>query len=401
VLTFKGPIGQITSAMRKLAEGRLDTAIGGEARPDEIGDMARALGVFKQNALEKLQIEKTGEEQRAATEAERLRNEAEKRAAEEQISFAVSALAAGLERLSNGDLTSSIDTPFSGSLERLRTDFNASLTRLRDTLSRIQGNALTIQANGSAMRGSAEDLSRRTEAQAASLEETAAAVDEITVTVKGSAERAREANVIVSETKKSADASATVVANAVNAMGRIEDASKQIEQIIDVIDEIAFQTNLLALNAGIEAARAGDSGKGFAVVAMEVRELAQRSASAAKDIKGLIDTAVREVSSGVTHVEETGNVLSSISQQIAQISTHVQVIATAAQDQSSALHEVNGSVNQMDQMTQANAAMVEETNAMSQQLANEADELMQLVSQFNLDVGGPAQSHLRRQGRAA
>lgn len=394
IATFKGPIGKITSAMRGLSEGALDTAIDGDRRADEIGDMARALGVFKENALEKLRVEQASQDQRAAAEAERARNEAEKQASEEQIGLAVRELASGLERLSQGDLTRAINTPFSGSLDQLRTDFNSSLTKLRDSLQHIQSNALTIQANGSAMRSAADDLSRRTESQAASLEQTAAAVDEITVTVRNSAERAREANAIVTSTRKSADNSLAIVGNAVDAMARIEDASKKIEQIIGVIDEIAFQTNLLALNAGIEAARAGDAGKGFAVVAMEVRELAQRSAGAAKEIKGLIDTAAREVSSGVVHVEQTGEVLSTISAQIAEISTHVQVIATAAQDQSAALHEVNGTVNQMDQMTQANAAMVEETNAMSQQLAGEADELMQMVSQFQLE-GGVASKHDR------
>jgi methyl-accepting chemotaxis protein len=384
VLTFKKPIGQITNAMRRLAEGRLETTIQGDGRVDEIGDMARALGVFKENALAKVRMESESAEARAAIDAERARNDEEKRVGEEQIAFAVNALAAGLERLAHGDLTRAIDTPFSGSLDRLRADFNASLTTLRDTLSQIQDNALTIQSNGSAMQGAAGDLSRRTEAQAASLEETAAAVEEITSTVRNSADRAREANTIVLSARSNADASVVVVNDAVSAMSRIEGASKKIEQIIDVIDEIAFQTNLLALNAGIEAARAGEAGKGFAVVAMEVRELAQRSAGAAKEIKGLIETASREVSSGVGHVQKTGGVLNDISRQISDISSHMNMIATAAQDQSSALTEVNTTVNRMDQMTQANAAMVEETTAMSRQLATEADELMKLVGRFRL-----------------
>ncbi|MGR6465946.1 methyl-accepting chemotaxis protein [Rhizobium sp. PAMB 3182] len=387
VATFKGPIGRITSAMRRLAEGALDTRIDGDARADEIGDMARALGVFKENALEKERMEQASSQQRAAAEQERARNEAEKRASEEQVAFAVNALASGLERLSKGDLTQEINTPFAGSLDRLRSDFNGSLVRLRETLTHIQTNAYSIQSNGAVMRSSADDLSRRTEAQAASLEQTAAAVDEITVTVRGSAERARDANTIVASTRKMTDESVVVVANAIDAMARIEDASGKIEQIIEVIDDIAFQTNLLALNAGIEAARAGEAGKGFAVVAQEVRELAQRSGGAAKEIKALIEQAASEVSSGVTHVQKTGQVLGAISGQITEISNHVNGIATAAQDQASALHEVNGSVNQMDQMTQANAAMVEESNALSQQLAEEADMLMQLVNQFRLVAG--------------
>lgn len=275
--------------------------------------------------------------------------------------------------------------PFKGRLEQLRLDFNGSLVRLQDTLAQIRANAQSIQKSGASMHRSADALSKRTEAQAASLEETAAAVDQITVTVRSSAERAHEANQAVIETKRSADSSATVVTNAVAAMGRIEDASRQIEQIIEVIDDIAFQTNLLALNAGIEAARAGEAGKGFAVVAQEVRELAQRSAGAAREIKGLIEKSTKEVSSGSRLVNETGAVLASISAEIVTVSRHVEMIATASRDQAIALNEVNGSVNQMDQMTQQNASMVEEATATSLALANQADSLMTLVEQFRLE----------------
>ncbi|AHK43460.1 putative chemoreceptor y4fA [Ensifer adhaerens OV14] len=384
-LTLKKPIGQITAAMRRLADGRLDTSIDGDARQDEIGDMARALGVFKENALSKVRIEAESEEQRARAEIERSRNDAEKRELDRQIDLAVSELAAGLGRLAQGDLSRQIDIPFHGRLEQLRTDFNGSLIRLQDTLAQIRANAQAIQQSGSDMHHAADSLSKRTEAQAASLEETAAAVDQITVTVRSSAERANEANVAVTQTKKSADSSATVVTNAIAAMGRIEEASRQIEQIIEVIDDIAFQTNLLALNAGIEAARAGEAGKGFAVVAQEVRELAQRSAEAAREIKGLINKSTNEVNSGSHLVKETGAVLASISAQIVTVSQHVEMIATASRDQAVALNEVNGSVNQMDQMTQQNASMVEEATATSLALSNQADTLMMLVEQFRLE----------------
>ncbi len=394
ILIFRRPIGQITSAMRRLAEGVLDTSIQGDNRRDEIGDMARALGIFKANALEKLRVENVSEEQRLAAEAERRRNDAEKQASQEQIDFAVRQLAQSLRQLSDGDLTCAISTPFSGGLDQLRQDFNGSLERLNETLAQIRQDARNIQANGNAMRASADELSRRTETQAASLEQTAAAVDEITVTVRQTASRAGEANTIVRDTRKNAEASSEIVADAVDAMTRIEEASRKIEQIIDVIEDIAFQTNLLALNAGIEAARAGEAGKGFAVVAQEVRELAQRSAGAANEIKSLIDTATHEVTTGVRHVQRTGEALSDISTRIAQLYEHVQMIAQAAHDQSAGLQEVNTAVNQMDQMTQANAAMVEEANAVSQQLAHEGDHLMQLISQFRL-------KHEQRQAYAA
>ncbi|KRB49751.1 chemotaxis protein [Rhizobium sp. Root708] len=389
VLTLQRPIGQITAAMRRIADGALDTSISGEQRRDEIGDMARALGIFKDNAISKIRIEEQSEEERAATDRERQRNDSEKREMDRQIEFAVNELAAGLERMSQGDISTTIDTPFIGRLEQLRQDFNGSMLRLQASMSQIRDNVQMIQGNGNQMAQSAEDLSKRTEQQAASLEETAAAVDQITVTVRSSAERAKDADQIVRAAKRSADDSATVVNNAIDAMGRIEGASRQIEQIIGVIDEIAFQTNLLALNAGIEAARAGDAGKGFAVVAMEVRELAQRSAAAAQEIKGLINKSTTEVNSGSQFVQETGTVLAKISAQIVTISQHVEMIARASNDQSSALQEVNATVNQMDQMTQQNAAMVEETTAASRGLADEADALLHLIQQFKIEGGVP------------
>ena len=396
VLTLQRPIGQITAAMRRIADGMLETAISGELRHDEIGDMARALGIFKENALSKIRIEEQSDEERTAAEHERQRNDAEKRELDRQIDFAVSELAAGLERLAQGDISSTIETPFIGRLEQLRQDFNSSLSRLQQTLSQVRDNVEMIQSNGSQMAASAEDLSKRTEQQAASLEETAAAVDEITVTVRSSAERAKDADAIVREAKRSADDSSVVVGNAIDAMARIEDASRQIEQIIGVIDEIAFQTNLLALNAGIEAARAGEAGKGFAVVAMEVRELAQRSAAAAQEIKGLINKSTHEVNSGSQFVQEAGSVLAQISSQIVTISQHVEMIARASHDQASALQEVNASVNQMDQMTQKNAAMVEETTAASRELASEADALLYLIQQFKIE-GGQGAGYMRAQ----
>lgn len=385
VLTLQRPIGQITAAMRRIADGALDTSISGEHRVDEIGDMARALGIFKENAISKIRIETQSNEERRAAEHERQRNDAEKREMDRQIEFAVKELAAGLERMSQGDISTTIDTPFIGRLEQLREDFNGSMLRLQSTMTQIRENVQMIRGNGNQMAQSAEDLAKRTERQAASLEETAAAVDEITVTVRTSAERAKDAEQIVCLAKRSADDSAVVVSNAIDAMARIEAASRQIEQIIGVIDEIAFQTNLLALNAGVEAARAGEAGKGFAVVAQEVRELAQRSAKAAQEIKGLINKSTSEVNVGSEFVQETGTVLAKISAQIVTINQHVEMIARASHDQSGALQEVNSTVNQMDQMTQQNAAMVEETTAASRELASQADDLLALIQQFKMD----------------
>ena len=386
VLTLQRPITRITTSMQRLAEGDLEAGISGDKRGDEIGAMARALAVFKTNARTKLEIEAERQREQMEAEAERRRNDEEKQALDQQIEHAVGKLAQALERLSNGDISFEIEGRFHGRLEQLRNDFNLSLARLRDTMHQISGNVDQIQNNGRQMAQSALDLARRTEQQAASLEETAAAVDEITAAVRSSSERAEMVNGVVREAKKNADESAVVVGSAISAMGRIEEASRQISNIIGVIDEIAFQTNLLALNAGVEAARAGEAGKGFAVVAQEVRELAQRSAGAAKEIKSLINRSAEEVASGSTHVQQTGTVLSRIGGQIATISEHIEMIAETSREQSGALHEVNGAVGRMDQMTQQNAAMVEEATAATQDLSAQTDALRDLLQQFRIEA---------------
>jgi methyl-accepting chemotaxis protein len=386
------PLGVLTGTVRAMSNGDNSAAIPYVDRPNEFGNIARALEVFREGAREKQVIESRSATERAEAEAERERNDVEKQRMDRQIDQAVSELGSALARLAQGDLSTTIETTFSGRLEQLRTDFNGSIIRLGDTLSHIRSSTLSIQKSSADLSNSSSELSRRTETQAASLEETAAAVDEITATVRSSAERAAEANEAVSHTKKSADSSGTVVKNAVEAMARIEEASQKIELIIEVIDDIAFQTNLLALNAGIEAARAGEAGKGFAVVAQEVRELAQRSAGAAKEIKELINQSSREVGSGSSLVQQAGEVLASISREITAISQHVETIATASQDQSAALQNINSSVNRMDQMTQQNGAMVGETSESSRRLAGEADALLGLVQQFRIDAERSARS---------
>ncbi|TRB03320.1 HAMP domain-containing protein [Agrobacterium tumefaciens] len=379
------PLKDITGLMNRLNNGDQTIEIRSVSRSDEIGIMARALESFRQSAADKVRMEEEAIQRNGQLEHERQLRETDRARSAAELEVAVSELATGLKNLAEGRLDHRIEHPFAPSLDQLRQDFNGSMTRLQATMRQIRDNVEMIQGNGNQMAEAAEDLSKRTEQQAASLEETAAAVDEITVTVRSSAERAKDADQIVRQAKRSADDSAIVVDNAIDAMGRIEEASRQIEQITGVIDEIAFQTNLLALNAGVEAARAGDAGKGFAVVAQEVRELAQRSAKAAKEIKVLINKSTAEVNTGSHLVQETGAVLAKISTQIVTISHHVETIARGSHDQSCALQGVNSTVNQMDQMTQHNAAMVEETTAASRELASQADSLLALVQQFRIE----------------
>jgi methyl-accepting chemotaxis protein len=308
---------------------------------------------------------------------------------EEERRVVVESLADGLERLAKGDLAYRLSHAFAPQFEKLRADYNAAMEQMERTIASIMASTNGMNSSIRELSQAAGSLSRRTEQQAASLEETAAALDEITATVSKSASGAKQAAGVVASARSDAKASAEVVSRAVSAMGEIENSSQQIGQIIGVIDEIAFQTNLLALNAGVEAARAGDAGRGFAVVASEVRALAQRSAEAAKEIKALISASAEQVGSGVHLVGETGEALQRIVTQVAEIDALVTEIAASAQEQSQGLAEINTAVNQMDQTTQQNAAMVEESTAASHALAGEAEALAEAVSRFRVGQAAP------------
>jgi methyl-accepting chemotaxis protein len=384
------PLIAIARSLQRLAAGDQEVSVPAIGRHDEVGDVAAALQVFKTAAAERQSLAAAAEAMRQRTEEERTQNEEQRRKQAEAQAAVVGELAKGLEKLSEGDLTFRITRSFVSDYESLRTDFNDAMAQLQSTMKTVVGRAQGLRAGGSEITQASDDLSRRTEQQAASLEETAAALDQITATVKKSADGAMEVSKVVAGAKADTEQSATVVADAVGAMTEIEQTSRQIGQIIGVIDEIAFQTNLLALNAGVEAARAGDAGRGFAVVASEVRALAQRSAEAAKEIKTLVSASAQQVARGVDRVGETGRALTRIAGQVTRINGVVTEIAASAQEQAIGLHQVNTAVNQMDQVTQQNAAMVEQTTAAAHSLREESDALSALIGRFRVGDTTPA-----------
>jgi methyl-accepting chemotaxis protein len=384
------PLVAVTHALRRLAAGDLDVALPKGGRKDEIGEMTTALHAFH-DAVEARQKELEASDVREALEIERQAAEQRRDAEEAAQKAVVGNLGEALRHLSDGDLSHRIGQRFPDGYEGLRVDYNAAVEKLSGVIAASLEGVSMIHGGTAEITEAADDLSRRTEHQAASLEEAVAALDEITGAVRQSAEGAGRTRKVVERARGAAGASGAIVDQAVSAMGAIEKSSSQIGQIIGVIDEIAFQTNLLALNAGVEAARAGEAGRGFAVVAQEVRALAQRSADAAKEIKTLIATSASEVSQGVDYVGKAGEALRAIADEVDQIDVLVGEMAASAAEQARGLAEVNTTMNQMDQVTQQNAAMVEETTAASHALAQEATRLQQRMSELRIEGGASAQ----------
>jgi len=425
VRSITRPLATILSSMARLADGDVAVAITGQDRADEVGDIAKAVEVFKRNAIDKLRLEA---EQRAAEEAQRL---AEAEQAKRQVAIveevAEVARAAGqgdLERridlagkdgfllnlcegvnnlvaltsvalkdvagvmagIAEGDLTRRITAAYGGLFGQLKGDVNKTADKLFEIVTNINSGASQISGAASEVSAGSADLSQRSEQQASALEETAASMEELAATVRQNAANAQQANQLAAGAREVAASGGAVVAEAVDAMGRIEASSQKIGDIVGMIDEIAFQTNLLALNAAVEAARAGDAGKGFAVVAQEVRNLAQRSAQASKEIKGLIAQSTSEVKTGADFVKGAGKTLDEILGSVKRVADIVAEIAAASSEQASGIDQVNAAVSQMDEMTQQNAALVEESAASAHALEDQAGELTRLMGFFN--VGG-------------
>ena len=364
--TVTRPLTRLGASMQAVWERQADLTIPDTGRSDEIGILARILVSFRDNLAKS-----DAQEQVVRTQ------QAEQQRVVEQLSI-------GLTNLADGDLTQPIETAFAADYEELRRNYNRTLRTLGETIGRLSNNADTIRNRADSIARASTDLSQRTENQAATLEQTVAALDGMTTSIRAAADGAKEVDGIVASAKADALASEPVVRDAVAAMTKIETSSREIAQIITVINDISFQTNLLALNAGVEAARAGEAGRGFAVVASEVRALAQKSAGAAKEIKDLIDGSTQQVEHGVVLVGDAGGALGRIVEHISHVSQVVSDLAAGVEVQSSGLSEINTGVAQLDKTTQQNAAMVENTTASTNTLNTEAQQLAEVVSYFRI-----------------
>jgi methyl-accepting chemotaxis protein len=400
-----GPLNAIRGAMLKLAGGDFDVVLPGLERKDEIGAVANAVERFKVLAVDKARNEADAAMARQQAEAERhaqaARAEADAQAkvaaerakAAEEQARAFSALGEALGRLADGDFTICLADEIPDTYKQIKDDFNLAIGRLHETIQAVAESTREVGNAANEISTATTDLSQRVEEQAASLAETSSSMEQISATVKTNAQNAQQANTLTNSTRGVADRGGKVVAEAVTAMARIEESSRQISDIITVIDEIARQTNLLALNAAVEAARAGDAGRGFAVVASEVRSLAQRSSEAAKNITDLIAKSSDRVQEGVGLVNRAGTALSEIVDSIKQVADIVAGIATASAEQSTGLEQINKALTEMDEVTQRNSALVEENSATAKTLEQQSHDMQERIASFKLDGTGHRAGH--------
>ncbi|WP_182085040.1 methyl-accepting chemotaxis protein [Aureimonas sp. ME7] len=382
--SIAAPIMRLRDTMKKLSAGDRNVIVPSLERGDEVGQMAATVENFRQAAIERVRVEEEAAALRTEQAAERERLSVIERRNSAELQGFVSSIETGFQRLSDGDMTVRIEENVAAQYEPIRNQFNGTVEKLETTFGSVVTSIGSIRTGLGEISVASNDLAQRTEQQAASLEQTVAALAEVTRAVNDTAQDASRAQATAESANRNAAKGGEIVAQAVGAMRTIEQSSEKIGKIIGVIDEIAFQTNLLALNAGVEAARAGEAGRGFAVVAQEVRGLAQRSAEAAKEIKELISMSGSQVAQGVELVSASGHSLDEIIAEVGEMSRTVAEIARRAREQAVSLKEVQTAADQMDKVTQQNAAMVEQATAAAQSLATETDELARLISEFKL-----------------
>src|SRR5215217_7093353 len=430
--TITNPIARLTNVMGKVADGQFDTEVIGADRRDEIGAMARAVEVFRENGLKVTEMTEADaariirdqeERQKMMVELQRAFGDVVDAAIDGDFTRRVTAefpdaelnglatsvnnLVGSVDRsleetssvlsaLANTDLTRRMEGQHRGAFAKLAGDINEVADKLTSIVGQLRGTSGSLKSATSEILSGANDLSERTTRQAATIEETSATMEQLAQTVTENAKKAADASQKAGAVSRSAEEGGAVMSEANSAMERITQSSAKISNIIGMIDDIAFQTNLLALNASVEAARAGEAGKGFAVVAVEVRRLAQSAAQASSDVKALIETSAAEVRSGTQLVARAAEVLHDILAGTQESADLIDTIAQANRNQSSALGEVTIAVRQMDEMTQHNAALVEETNAAIEQTEAQANELDKIVDVFRVDGAASRRSSSRR-----
>ncbi len=427
-----GPISRLTGTMRSLADGNLEVEIKGANRSDEIGEMARTVEVFRENALK---ITSMTDEERAASERRRIERTAMMQQLQGAFGHVVDAAQQGdfsrrveaqfpdrelniiaasinnlvetvdrglgetgrvLSALASTDLTHRVEGHYQGAFEQLKTDTNAVAEKLSEIVGQLRATSRNLKTATSEILSGANDFSERTTKQAATIEETSATMEQLSTTVLQNAQRAKEASQVAAGVTRTAEEGGAVMGKATDAMERITASSGKISNIIGLIDDIAFQTNLLALNASVEAARAGEAGKGFAVVAVEVRRLAQSAAQASSEVKGLIEQSGAEVKTGSKLVTEAASKLEAMLAAARSSNELMDGIAKQSQDQAASIEEVNSAVRVMDEMTQHNAALVEETNASIERTEEQASELDRIVEVFTITATRDARASASR-----